>query len=354
MSVSPSSQFWTGKRVLVTGHTGFKGGWLVLMLNRLGAEVTGISLAPNSQPNLFGMANVADECESHFCDIRDRDGLARLVTAARPEVVLHLAAQPLVRASYREPVETFAANVMGTIHLLDALRAVSDCRAAVMITTDKVYENREWSWPYREIDALGGHDPYSASKAACETAIASYRRAFLEQNGLAVASARAGNVIGGGDWSEDRLLPDAIRAWHKGAALEIRNPASTRPWQHVLEPLTAYLTLAQALWSQPELAQAWNFGPNPTDNAPVRAVIDIAKSAWGAGAAVEYGNAGGPHEAGRLSLDIAKATDILGVRPRWTLNEAVTRTVNWYRDALAGASARALCEADIQAWEASL
>jgi len=350
MSTTPSRTFWGGKRVLLTGHTGFKGGWLALMLHRLGAHVTGIGLAPHTVPNLYELAGVAATCDSHFCDIRDRDRFSRLVRDARPEVVLHLAAQPLVRASYREPVETFDTNVMGTVHLLEALRGLADCRVAVMVTTDKVYENREWHWPYREVDALGGHDPYSASKAASEIAIASYRSAFLSEQGLALASARAGNVIGGGDWSEDRLLPDAIRAWQAGAALAIRNPASVRPWQHVTEPLAGYLVLAQSLWSRPDLAGPWNFGPDASENASVRDVIEMARSAWGE-AEVAYGENAGPHEAGRLTLETAKARELLHVRPRWGLQESVGRTVTWYRRLMEGASARALCEEDIAAWE---
>jgi CDP-glucose 4,6-dehydratase len=350
MSATPSRTFWGGKRVLLTGHTGFKGGWLALMLHRLGAHVTGIGLAPDTVPNLYELAGVAATCDSQFCDIRDRERFSRLVRDARPEVVLHLAAQPLVRASYREPVETFDTNVMGTVHLLEALRDLADCRVAVMVTTDKVYENREWHWPYREVDALGGHDPYSASKAASEIAIASYRSAFLSGQGLALASARAGNVIGGGDWSDDRLLPDAIRAWQAGAALAIRNPTSIRPWQHVLEPLAGYLVLAQSLWSEPELAGPWNFGPDASENASVREVIEMARSAWGE-ADVAYGASTGPHEAGRLTLETAKARELLNVRPRWGLQESVTRTVTWYRRLIEGTSARALCEEDIVAWE---
>lgn len=350
MSAVPSRTFWRGRRVLLTGHTGFKGGWLAMMLHRLGAEVTGIGLAPNTTPSLYEVADVTDICQSRFCDIRDREALTRLVREARPEVVLHLAAQPLVRASYREPVETFATNVMGTVHLLEALRGAADCRVAVMVTTDKVYENREWPWPYREVDALGGHDPYSASKAASEIAIASYRTAFLREAGIALASARAGNVIGGGDWSEDRLLPDAVRAWQADKALVIRNPASVRPWQHVIEPLVGYLVLAQALWERPDLAGPWNFGPDTSQSASVRDVIEIARCAWGE-ADVVYGENTGPHEAGRLTLETAKARELLDVRPRWDLEESVRRTVVWYRRLQEGAPARALCEDDIAAWE---
>ncbi len=237
-----STAFWHGKRVLVTGHTGFKGGWLVLWLRQLGATVCGTALPPATNPNLFELARVAEGIDSHFCDIRDSEHLAALVRACRPDIVLHLAAQPLVRASYRDPLGTFSSNIMGTAHVLDALRGLDSVRVALMVTTDKVYRNLEQPYPYREDDALGGHDPYSASKAASEIVIASYRDAFLREQGVAVASARAGNVIGGGDWSEDRLIPDAVRAWQADEILEIRRPQAIRPWQHVLEPLHGYLT----------------------------------------------------------------------------------------------------------------
>lgn len=352
VSGAPSAKFWSGKRVLITGHTGFKGSWLVLMLHRLGAEITGISLEPQTSPSLHRLEDIGSCCKTHICDIRDQLRFTRLVQEAEPQVVLHLAAQPLVRASYQLPVETFATNVMGTVNLLDALRSISACRVAVMVTTDKVYENCEWTWPYRETDRLGGHDPYSASKAASEVVVASYRKSFLQAQGLAIATARAGNVIGGGDWSQDRLIPDAIRAWQNGASLSIRNPSSVRPWQHVLEPLTGYLVLAEALWANAELADAWNFGPNPSEAASVRSVIEIARSVW-AGAEVEYGDYRGPHEAGRLSLEIAKAKEWLNFSPRWDLQQSIIRTVDWYQRQLAGESARKLCEADLDAWEAS-
>jgi CDP-glucose 4,6-dehydratase len=352
MSAMPPPEFWVGKRVLVTGHTGFKGSWLTLMLHRLGADITGISLEPETSPSLYRLADLGSRCKTHICDVRDRPRFERFVQEAQPQIVLHLAAQPLVRASYQQPVDTFATNVMGTAHLLEALRSTPDCRVAVMVTTDKVYENREWNWPYRETDGLGGHDPYSASKAASEIVIASYRRSFLKGRGLAVATARAGNVIGGGDWSQDRLLPDAIRAWQGGASLSIRNPFAIRPWQHVLEPLTGYLVLAEALWSNSEFADAWNFGPDPSEAASVRTVIDIARTAW-RGAEVVYGELSGPHEAGKLSLETAKARELLKVRPRWDLRQSVTRTIDWYRQQADGEAARVLCESDMDAWELS-
>lgn len=348
-----STAFWHGKRVLVTGHTGFKGGWLVLWLRQLGATVCGIALPPTTNPNLFELAWVAEGIESHFCDIRDSERLAALVRACRPDIVLHLAAQPLVRASYRDPLATFSSNIMGTAYVLDALRGLDSVRVAVMVTTDKVYRNLEQPYPYREDDALGGHDPYSASKAASEIVIACYRDAFLKDQGVAVASARAGNVIGGGDWSEDRLIPDAVRAWQADEVLDIRRPQAIRPWQHVLEPLRGYLTLAEKLWHHPELAGAYNFGPHTHEAATVKEVVELARQAYGKGD-VRYGDGNsGPHEAGWLALETAKARVGLDVQPQWHLAETVTRTMAWYQAQHAGADARALCLAEIGQYENS-
>ena len=339
--------------MLLTGHTGFKGSWLALWLQRLGAEVTGLALAPQTSPSLFSLAGVNDSMHSHECDIRDAGGVAGLVRDADPEMVFHVAAQPLVRASYRDPLATYATNVQGTAHVLDALRGLQHVRVAVAITTDKVYRNLEQPYPYRESDHLGGHDPYSASKAASELVIASYRDSFLADQGVAVASARAGNVIGGGDWAEDRLLPDAVRAWSTGQVLQIRRPEAIRPWQHVLEPLAAYLLMAERLYEQPELAGAYNFGPQTHEAATVAEVITSARQAFGGGE-VEWGDGSeGPHEAGWLALEIAKARTLLGVEPRWGLAESVTRAMDWYRRQLAGESALALCQADIDAYESA-
>ncbi|MBM3954282.1 MAG: CDP-glucose 4,6-dehydratase [Planctomycetes bacterium] len=344
--------FWAGKRVLLTGHTGFKGSWLALWLARQGAAVTGIALAPQTSPDLWTSAGLDGCCDSHVTDIRDAEAVRRIVALTRPEIVFHLAAQALVRASYRDPLGTFSTNAQGTAHVLEAVRQTDGIRAVVVVTTDKVYRNNEWPWPYREDDALGGHDPYSASKAASEVIVECYRRAFLIDRGVAVSTARAGNVIGGGDWSEDRLLPDAIRAWGAGVPLEVRRPMSTRPWQHVLEPLSGYLTLAQALWERgDEVASAYNFGPPPHEAATVHTVIEQARRAF-PGAAVNYAETPtGPHEAGWLALETARAREQLGVTPRLALADAVRMTIEWYRRFHAGTSARSLCEEDISAFQ---
>lgn len=351
MVTHPQASFWHGRRVVVTGHTGFKGGWLSLWLARMGAEVTGIALPPETTPSLFDLVRLPEHVKSHFADVREATAIAALIRAAQPEIVLHLAAQPLVRRSYRQPLETFGSNVMGTAHVLDALRDLPGVKAAVIITTDKVYRNVETIFPYREDDALGGHDPYSASKAAAELVTASYRDAFLSAQGVAVATARAGNVIGGGDWSEDRLIPDAVRAWGEGRTLDIRRPDAVRPWQHVLEPLSAYLCLAEHLVQNPSLAGAYNFGPRTDEAATVRDVVELARKVFGRGEAVFAESPQGPHEAGLLALEIARAREVLGVAPRWNLVEGVTRTMNWYRGWLDGADVRGLCEADIAAFE---
>lgn len=347
------STFWCGKRILVTGHTGFKGGWLVLWLRHLGAAVCGISLPPSTQPSLFKLARVAEDIETHICDIRDAQKLASLVHAFRPEIILHLAAQPLVRASYRDPLGTFSSNIMGTAHVLDSLRGLDSVRVAVMVTTDKVYRNLEQSYPFREDDTLGGYDPYSASKAASEIVTASYRDAFLKDQGVAVSSARAGNVIGGGDWSDDRLIPDAVRAWQGDEILEIRRPHAIRPWQHVLEPLHGYLQLAKKLWNHPELAGAYNFGPQTHEAATVREVVELARRAYGKGEVRFSNDNSGPHEAGWLALETAKARVALGMQPKWGLADTVNRTIKWFQAQHAGADARELCLAEIAQYEST-
>jgi CDP-glucose 4,6-dehydratase len=347
----PDAKFWLGKRVLVTGHTGFKGGWLAIWLHRMGAQVSGLSMAPLTSPNLFELALVDVVCDSYICDMRDQAEVARIVGKIAPDIVFHLAAQSLVRESYKSPIETFSTNVMGTAHLLEAIRGIDSVRAAVMITTDKVYKNNEWLWPYREGDALGGHDPYSASKAASEILISSYRSAFLAENGKAVSSARAGNVIGGGDWSADRLIPDAVRAWQNGNELDIRRPEAIRPWQHVLEPLAGYLKLAEASWNDPQLAGAYNFGPDTSGSASVRNVIELARATYGSGTVAFGDGNGGPHEAGLLTLEVTKSRTVLNVQSRWSLAESIERTMQWYLAQGNGADARMLCESDITAYE---
>ncbi len=348
----PQADFWRGKRVLLTGHTGFKGAWLAIWLHRLGAQVTGIALPPAASPNLFEPARVAELLDSRHCDIRDATALAARVHDACPEIVFHLAAQALVRPSYQAPLDTFATNVMGTANLLDALRGQPQLRCVVVVTTDKVYQNREWVYPYREDDALGGHDPYSASKAACEMVVASYRDAFLAAAGAAVATARAGNVMGGGDWAQDRLIPDAVRAWSRAEVLQVRRPGAVRPWQHVLEPLNGYLVLAEKLWQQPALAGAYNFGPDAGTVATVGELVELAISSYGQGQMLLGAGDDGLHETAWLALEVAKARSLLGVRPCWALPQAVARTMHWYRQFAQGQDARALCLADIAAFEA--
>lgn len=325
--------FWHAKRVFITGHTGFKGGWLTLWLQSLGAVVSGYSLAPSTSPNLFTIASVGEGIQSYQADIRDFESLKNAMTQSEPEVIFHLAAQPLVRYSYSEPLETYSTNVMGTANLLQAARAVKSLRALIVITSDKCYENREWLWGYRETDPMGGYDPYSSSKGCAELVTAAFRRSFFPATQLAaIASARAGNVIGGGDWSGDRLIPDAMRAFEESRELVIRSPEAIRPWQHVLEPLAGYLMLAQCLCQQPRYVdEGWNFGPNDVDAKPVKWVVDRLCKLWGSGAQWRIDVNPQPHEAHYLKLDISKAKARLGWVPRWNLELALQNTVEWYR-----------------------
>lgn len=352
-TINPSIEFWRGKRVLLTGHSGFKGAWLSIWLHSLSAKITGISLPPITTPNLFTLARVSELVDSHYSDIRHTAEISPVIHAAAPEIVFHLAAQPLVRQSYCHPLDTFSTNTMGTASVLDALRHLNSVRVCVVITTDKVYQNLEHAYPYREDDRLGGYDPYSASKAASEIVVASYRDSFLAKQGIGVATARAGNVIGGGDWAQDRLIPDAMRTWSVNQPLEIRHPQAIRPWQHVLEPLVGYLRLAERLWHQPHLAGAYNLGPNTHEAATVREVIALAQDYYGRGEVVWGDGSQGPHEAGWLALEIAKARTVLELEPRWALAEAVQRTIGWYKQQQAGDDARALCMADIAAYAAA-
>lgn len=351
----PDAAFWQGRRVFLTGHTGFKGAWLTLWLQSMGAEVTGYSLEPPSDPNLFTLARVAGGITHLNGDVRDLDALRTAMIAARPDVVLHLAAQSLVRRSYVNPVYTYATNVMGTVNLLEALRSVDSARAAVLVTSDKCYENREWIWGYREHDAMGGHDPYSNSKGCAELVSSAMRRSFFGQPGAcAIASARAGNVIGGGDWAQDRLLPDTMRAFSRGEALVVRSPDAIRPWQHVVEPLRGYLLLAEALVREPAAhADGWNFGPEDADCRSVRDVVNLTQSHW-AGAQVIYDPPpDAPHEAHFLKLDCTRAHTALNWQPRWRLAEGVARTVEWYLAHKAGADMRVITLDQLAAYRGS-
>ena len=347
--------FWSGKRVLVTGHTGFKGAWLSLWLADLGAEITGYALAPPTEPNLFNMAKVAGRLVHIVGDVRDAAGLTAAVAAARPQIVLHLAAQSLVRASYDDPVRTYATNVMGTVNLLEAVRATDGVGAVVCVTSDKCYENQETGQAYRETDAMGGHDPYSSSKGCAELVVAAYRRSFfhpenLGQRGVGLASARAGNVIGGGDWAKDRLVPDLMRAFAAGERPMIRFPGAIRPWQHVLEPLGGYLMLAERLWrGEAALAEGWNFGPDEADARTVGAIADQLAGLWGEGAGWDVTGEPQPHEATYLRLDCRKARDILGWRPAWALDEGLARTTQWYQALSRGEDMGAVTRRQIQA-----
>jgi CDP-glucose 4,6-dehydratase len=330
------SAFWRGKRVFVTGHTGFKGSWLSAWLKLLGASVTGYSLAPERKPNLFEDAQISEGMHSIIGDVRDRVALAGAIEEASPEIVLHLAAQPLVRRSYAEPVETFASNVLGTVHLLDAVRHAPSVRVVLIVTTDKCYENHEWCWGYRETDALGGRDPYSVSKACAELVTLAYRQSFLSER-VAVASARAGNVIGGGDWAEDRVVPDIVRSVIAARPAFIRNPRAVRPWQHVLDPLSGYLLLAQRLWWSPELAGAYNFGPSSPDAVSVRVLAEAIVESLGRGS-LEFGESSGNaglHEASSLRLDCAKARSLLRWAPRLDTDRAIALTARFYSECLA-------------------
>ena len=333
--VNPDPGFWSGRRVFLTGHTGFKGSWLSILLRELGATVCGYALNPPTTPSLFVQADLAVGMQSTIGDIRDYDTLRSTILQFRPEVVIHMAAQPLVRESYRTPRETYETNVMGTVNLLEAVRFCESVRSVVVVTTDKVYENREWGWGYREIDTLGGHDPYSNSKAAAELVTASYRSSFFgaghdRGQPVNVATARAGNVIGGGDWAANRLLPDIIRAHRQRETLSIRNPAATRPWQHVLEPLHGYLILAERLFARDDVVGAWNFGPRETDAKTVRWVVEICRQQLRT-LNVLFGEEGGPHEAGRLKLDISKAEAELGWAPRWPATRAIEAALVGYQ-----------------------
>jgi CDP-glucose 4,6-dehydratase len=345
-------EFWAGKRVLVTGHTGFKGSWLALWLSMLGARVSGYALEPATEPALWPLLGLRGEVDSVIADVRDAAAVGRTVAQVRPQLIFHLAAQSLVRPSYEDPVGTFATNVMGTVHVLDAARRCAETQAVVVVTSDKCYDNRETGQAYRETDPMGGRDPYSSSKGCAELVTSAYRQSFFG-SGAAVASARAGNVIGGGDWSAERLLPDLVRAAQRGQAAAIRNPNATRPWQHVLEPLAGYLMLAEGLVrDSAKLAGSWNFGPDEADAVPVEAVANAVTAQWGPPAAWRATTGEHPHEARYLKLDSSKARSQLGWKPRLALRDALAWTVQWYKDQAARADARALCSRQIEQYQA--
>ncbi|MET1756962.1 CDP-glucose 4,6-dehydratase [Novosphingobium sp. RD2P27] len=336
--------FWVGKRVFLTGHTGFKGSWLSLWLQQMGAHLTGFALEPPTSPSLFEQARVAQGMLSIIGDIRNCDVLANALAENEPHIVIHMAAQPLVRASYDDPVGTYATNVMGTVHLLEAVRRAPSVRAVCIVTTDKCYENREWVWGYRENEPMGGFDPYSSSKGCAELVTSAYRQSFFAGGRTAIASSRAGNVIGGGDWATDRLIPDILRAITEGKPATIRNPLAIRPWQHVLEALEGYLVLCQSLCHRPEIAaDAWNFGPRDEDAQSVEWVADRLCTLWGDGARWTVDEGVQPHEARALKLDISKARALLGWQPRWSLPEALHSIVAWQRALLSGADMKAYC-----------
>ena len=345
---------WNGLRVLVTGHTGFKGSWLALWLDAMGAEVTGFALPAPTEPSLFETARVAQRVRHIEGDVRDLSALHAAFAEARPEMVFHLAAQPLVRLSYAEPVETFATNVMGTVNLLEAARHSGDVRAILCVTSDKCYENREWIWPYREVDPMGGYDPYSSSKGCAELAIAAWRRSYFTGAGPLLASARAGNVIGGGDWAEDRLVPDLVRAFSAGEHPLIRSPLSVRPWQHVLEALGGYLMLAERLLAgDAAFAKGWNFGPAHSDARPVQWIVEQMREAWGGAPASSSDTAHHPHEAGLLRLDCTMAAEELGWSPKLPLAQALDWTAAWHKQVTAGKDAQMMTLEQIERYRLS-
>ncbi len=343
-----SEEFWRGKRVFLTGHTGFKGSWLALWLKRLGADVTGYALEPPTEPSLFSLANVSNSLQDVRGNVCDAEKLQNAVGRSKPEIVIHMAAQSLVRRSYQEPVESYATNVMGTVHLLEAVRHAGSVHAVLIITSDKCYENREWLWGYREIEPMGGFDPYSSSKGCAELATAAYRNSYFGNTETAVASARAGNVIGGGDWAADRLLPDMMHAALEGRTSKLRNPGAVRPWQHVLEPLSGYLILAERLCLEGQtFAEGWNFGPSDEDAKPVDWIASELASLW---EDVQWENDGAshPHEAHHLKLDCSKAHERLGWTPLLPLGQALSWTIDWYKTYARGSDVRQFTEEQIE------
>jgi CDP-glucose 4,6-dehydratase len=346
---------YKGKKVFVTGHTGFKGSWLCLLLHRLGAEIYGYALTPPTQPSLYEVAGIGDLVTSRIADIRDYQTLFKVLSEVQPELVIHMAAQPLVRDSYKNPIDTYSINVMGTVNLLEAVRHIKSVRVVINVTTDKCYENREWLWGYRENEPMGGYDPYSNSKGCSELVTSSFRNSFFnplnygKTHQVALASARAGNVIGGGDWAEDRLIPDFIRAINRGEKVKIRSPYAIRPWQHVLEPLSGYLHLgAKLLTDGCPYAEGWNFGPNDADAQPVARIIDRICTLWGENASYEIDTHPQPHEAAYLKLDCSQAKTRLGWHPRWNIETALHKIVDWTKACNREENMRRLCEQQIE------
>ena len=347
--------FWHGKRVLLTGHTGFKGSWLSLWLQSMAATLRGVALTPPTEPALFNVACVATGMEHRIADIREFAAVQAQMNEFLPEIVIHMAAQPLVRRSYHQPIETYATNVMGTVHVLEAARQAGSVKVIVNITTDKCYENREWVWGYREDEPMGGHDPYSNSKGCAELVSSAYRKSFLTQAGIALATARAGNVIGGGDWAADRLVPDILRALQRREAVLIRNPHAIRPWQHVLEPLSGYLLLAERLYENGQAdAEGWNFGPRDEDAKPVQSIVEYLCKDWGDGASWTLQPGEHPHEAHFLKLDISKVRQRLQWIPRWPLETALTRVAEWHQAWLRNQDMRAFCLNQISQYQADV
>lgn len=346
-------EFWHGKRVFLTGHTGFKGSWLSLWLQQMGAIVKGYALEPNSNPNLFELAEVAKNMESEMGDITNLSLIKDSMNSFNPDILIHMAAQPLVRLSYKEPVLTYASNVMGTVNVLEAARSCKNLKAIVSVTTDKCYENKEWVWGYRENEPMGGIDPYSSSKGCAELVTVAYRNSFFNaENSPAIASARAGNVIGGGDWAEDRLIPDIFKSFEKKSPVIVRNPMATRPWQHVLEPLSGYLVLAEHLFNEGKsFAEAWNFGPKDEDCKPVSWILDKMVAKWGDHASWELDKNTNPHEAGYLKLDCSKAASKLNWEPKWNLDFTIGKIINWHKNYLNGSNIKEECLKEIAEYQ---